>query len=68
VLFLPATIGALLDGQLLFVFALAALALRTFSEAAGLYGRSTATKRLTEVVALAGFVLVVVYVYTGVAS
>jgi hypothetical protein len=47
------------------VFALAALALSTFSETAGLYRRSTATKRLTEVVALAGFVLVVVYVYTG---
>jgi hypothetical protein len=44
------------------------LALSTFSETAGLYRRSTATKRLTEVVALAGFVLVVVYVYTGVAS
>jgi hypothetical protein len=41
VLFLPATVGALLDGQLLLVFALAALALSTFSEAAGLYGRST---------------------------
>jgi hypothetical protein len=56
---------ALLDGQLLLVFALAALALSTFSETAGLYRRSTATKRLTEFVALAGFVLVVVYVYTG---
>jgi hypothetical protein len=46
-LFLPAMVGALLDGLLLLVFALAALALSTFSEAAVLYGGSTATKRLT---------------------
>ncbi len=67
-LFLPAVVGALLDGQLLLVFALAELALSTFSEATGLYGCSTATERLTEVVSLAGSVLAVVYVYTGVAS
>ena len=67
-MFLLATVGALLDGPLLLVFALAALALSTFSEAAGLYGRSTATKRLTAVVALVGFVLAVVYVYMGAAS
>lgn len=66
--FVPAMSGTLLDGQLLLLFALAALAVGIFSEATGLYGRSMATKRLTEVVALVGFVLAVLYVCKGAAS
>ena len=60
--------GALADGRLLLVFALAATFLAVLGEATGLGERSAVVKRLTGVSALVGLVLAAIVFYMGVVS
>ena len=66
--FIVAVIGTLLDGRLLEVFALAALASVVFAQATGLVEPSAVVRLLTGVLATAGLVLAAVVFYTGLVS
>ena len=63
-----AMVGALIDGRLLFVFALAAIALAVLGEATGLGERSAVVRWLTGVSALVGLVLGAAVLYTAIVS